>query len=486
MTRHAYGEFEYNVWMPAYSHRYDKEKQEHNIQQAKGYEIKFLDSPDGYEIRSLFRNGRLLKHTAYKDGDNSVLFRIDGVSVHSLVSHVMLISAFPHVKPERTVDHVDNVHKNMNIMNLQWLDMSTNAGKRAQFKPKDDAFTVMIPNDEVWKDFTLDGGKTTFKISNYARIKKPSGVITIGTKNRNKKYRAVALHYKDDDIVRQDTRFYVHRLIWEAFHGAIPTDKEVLHNDSAPLHEDGSYRNWLCDLSIGTRQENMLQFHSHRASPSTPPPSPTECTTVVIQKRPRYAENTPSMPTGFWLQKASGNKGCVVVVQIKRATKNGKTMYWKSPSGPRHPTPLKIEVAKKYVRWVLSNHPDMVIYCDASGYFEDQEVLSKLNDEDRSFYDEFKFREQDDPYNDIKASTLRKRVQSLLPSDCGVTEEMIPKYCTYRPESDARGDKFTIEGHPKLLELGIKRQGTSETRSISTLEKYNQMMALLEILNLRK
>jgi len=480
MTIHAYGDFEYNVWIPASTHRYDKEKQEHNIQQAPGYEIRFLDSDEGYEIRSLFRNGRLLKHTAYKDGDNSVLFRIDGVSVHSLVSHVMLISAFPNYKPERTVDHVDNVHKNMNIMNLQWLDMSANSGKRAQFKPKDEAFTVKIPNDEIWKDFTLDGGKTTFKISNYARIQKPSGTITIGTKNRSKKYRAVALHYRDDDNVRQDVRFYVHRLIWEAFNGPIPEDKEILHDDSAPLHEDGSYRNWLRDLSVGTRKENMQQFHAHRATTAAPEPVMNEddFTTVTIQKRPRYAEGAPSMPTGFWLQKASGNKGCVV--QIKRATKNGKVLFWKSPSGPKYPTPLKIEIAKKFVRWVLQNHPDMVVYCDKTGYNEDQETLSKLTDNEKAFYETFNFREQDDPYNDLKASKLRKRVESLLPPDCGVTEEMLPRYCTYRPASDVRGDKFTIEGHPKMLEkLGMKRRGTSEKRTMSTLQKYNDMMDFL-------
>jgi hypothetical protein len=180
------------------------------------------------------------------------------------------------------------------------------------------------------------------------------------------------------------------------------------------------------------------------------------------------------------LQKASGNKGCVVVVQIKRATKNGKVLFWKSPSGPKYPTPLKIEIAKKFVRWVLQNHPDMVVYCDKTGYNEDQETLSKLTDNEKAFYETFNFREQDDPYNDLKASKLRKRVESLLPPDCGVTEEMLPRYCTYRPASDVRGDKFTIEGHPKMLEkLGMKRRGTSEKRTMSTLQKYNDMMDFL-------
>ena len=38
---------------------------------------------------------------------------------------------------------------------------------------------------------------------------------------------------------------------------------DIMHNDNAPLCEDGTYRNWLCDLSIGTRSENMKSFHNN-------------------------------------------------------------------------------------------------------------------------------------------------------------------------------------------------------------------------------
>ena len=43
--------------------------------------------------------------------------------------------------------------------------------------------------------------------------------------------------------------------VWETWVGEIPDRMDILHDDNAPLCEDGTYRNWLCDLSIGTRSE---------------------------------------------------------------------------------------------------------------------------------------------------------------------------------------------------------------------------------------
>ena len=48
-----------------------------------------------------------------------------------------------------------------------------------------------------------------------------------------------------------------------------------------------------------------------------------------------------------------------------------------------------------------------------------------------------------------KVSKGRKK-KSLLAKDCGITDEMLPKYCRYVPVSDKRGDKFIIERHPGL------------------------------------
>lgn len=57
---------------------------------------------------------------------------------------------------------------------------------------------------------------------------------------------------------------YIHRLIWETFVEEIPEKLDVMHNDDAPINKDNSYRNWLCDLTLGTRSQNMVSFHEKK------------------------------------------------------------------------------------------------------------------------------------------------------------------------------------------------------------------------------
>jgi hypothetical protein len=56
----------------------------------------------------------------------------------------------------------------------------------------------------------------------------------------------------------------IHRAVWYAFIGDIPNNLVVMHDDTAPLNEDGSYRNYLIDLSLGTQSENMISYHKHK------------------------------------------------------------------------------------------------------------------------------------------------------------------------------------------------------------------------------
>jgi len=77
-----------------------------------------------------------------------------------------------------------------------------------------------------------------------------------------------------------------------------------------------------------------------------------------------------------------------------------------------------------------------------------------------------------------------KGVVSNLPQDCGVTPNMIPKYCYYKPASDKRGDKFIIERHPKLLSKGLRQWATTESRTKTTKQKFDLMiLKLIELDN---
>jgi len=74
-----------------------------------------------------------------------------------------------------------------------------------------------------------------------------------------------------------------------------------------------------------------------------------------------------------------------------------------------------------------------------------------------------------------------KKGESKLPPNCGVTHDMIPKYCYYRPASDKRGDKFIIDKHhPKHVQLEIKQWGTTESRAVATKEKFDSLIERLK------
>ena len=75
------------------------------------------------------------------------------------------------------------------------------------------------------------------------------------------------------------------------------------------------------------------------------------------------------------------------------------------------------------------------------------------------------------------------RKADQLPPNCGVTIDQIPKYCYYKPASEKRGDKFIIERHPKILEEGKRQWATSESKSLTTLDKFNLMIIKLNELN---
>jgi hypothetical protein len=92
----------------------------------------------------------------------------------------------------------------------------------------------------------------------------------------------------------------------------------------------------------------------------------------------------------------------------------------------------------------------------------------------------------DDTSKDIAQQLIDegfKGVSSNLPVNCGVTSNMIPKYCYYKPASDKRGDKFIIERHPKLITEGKRQWATTESKLKTTKEKYDLMIQKLNELN---
>jgi hypothetical protein len=83
---------------------------------------------------------------------------------------------------------------------------------------------------------------------------------------------------------------------------------------------------------------------------------------------------------------------------------------------------------------------------------------------------------------EIEEQTIRG-LKSHLPEGCGITPQMIPKYCYYKPASETRGDKFVIERHPRLISEGKRQWATTESKKFTTKQKFDLMTEKLNELN---
>lgn len=116
-----------------------------------------------------------------------------------------------------------------------------------------------FPSEEIWKK--VDIGISNYEVSNFGRIKKCYSTNK-GTKIRGRKYRTVDIVLERlENKKYKCQKFYVHQLVWIVFNGDIPDGMEILHDEKAPLDEDGCHRNWLQDLKLGTRSDNNKEHY---------------------------------------------------------------------------------------------------------------------------------------------------------------------------------------------------------------------------------
>ena len=216
---------------------------------------------------------------------------------------------------------------------------------------------IEIINNETWLDVPHylypEQAEGIYKVSSKGRFKGPCG-LTIQTRNRNgSKYKTVTMY----------RRYYTHRVIWETFNGKIPKGYEVLHDDSAPLNSDGSYRNYLEDLRLGTRSENMKEFHDkpEETRQETSYEKPIEFKSNPTEKRceeinPDDDEITKLMkcpPAGIQYCKETEKRGSKY--SIGRA-KTPEGMSDVSSTGRRNVSDRDkfIQIYKKYVEFGLN------------------------------------------------------------------------------------------------------------------------------------
>ena len=154
----------------------------------------------------------------------------------------------------------------------------------------------------------------------------------------------------------------------------------------------------------------------------------------------------------------------------------------------------KLEMAKQYVFNLRSKYPDIFINRSvddsyilngfelAKSYYE----ILRLANVQCDLIGEVSDQTVQNPNVEIYMGVQHER-KTKLPAGCGVRIDEIPINCYYKPASDKRGDAFVCDKkHPiqkRLAQLNNKKPTdykTTENRSKTTLEKFNQLKEYLE------
>lgn len=213
------------------------------------------------------------------------------------------------------------------------------------------------------------------------------------------------------------------------------------------------------------------------------------------------------IPTGVWFAKERTIKnkkhGAHFTIEIKENSK--EIVGWRSASTVELSLKFKLEQTKKYLRLLKESKPKIFqkhnIECELnddavklakeyneiiklSKYDCVNDNLVKVNDFNYLKEDLTGLTEQEielltnfttiDNKNKTKRNTI-----SQLPKDCGITVDMIPKFCYYAPPMPKyrRHEGFVIDKHPKLKTRDWK---TTMKKDVSLQDKFNQLVKKLE------
>lgn len=123
-THSIYGTIEYNVWKQLYVHKMNKKTKEHQFYFQPNYEILFKNNKETpYIIRNKKRKKAIKSHYGY------YTLAKDGINTTYSETHIAVASAFPHITPEETVDHINDDPTDNRIINLMWMKRSENCRK---------------------------------------------------------------------------------------------------------------------------------------------------------------------------------------------------------------------------------------------------------------------------------------------------------------------------------------------------------------------
>lgn len=253
----VYGPVKFGVWMDLML----KVKDKLTSAKAEGYQICLLNNDEYPCVIKNTKRNLIVKYHFHTGHDGYVSIHYDDKNKSYLLSHILLASAFPTQSVNETADHIDSNANNHNILNLQWLSSSDNAIKgQIALPPREKNIQPLLLEAEEWKKLPInDYTREHYEVSNKGRVKKSHSIV-VGSRLRGKKYRFTTVGLE----LGTYKKYYIHQLVCMTFIGPIGDDQIVLHDDKVPLNEDGTYRNWACDLRLGSKKDNNLEYHSEK------------------------------------------------------------------------------------------------------------------------------------------------------------------------------------------------------------------------------
>lgn len=221
-------------------------------------------------------------------------------------------------------------------------------------------------------------------------------------------------------------------------------------------------------------------------------------------KLPEGCDITPDMiPRNVWYIHPNGKHGDGFCIEIKGVqTLNEGQFTWKSTRSTKVSLKVKLQETKLKLQEIINNNPELQDLSDLANEDRRNELIQSFN----AILEKSNYPKEVIKANLVELITdaatpivinnneeqMAKTVTDLhasgkkvnkLPQDCGVTPDMIPKYCYYTPANDKSGDRFVIDRHPGL---GDKRQwNTSSSKKVNTITKFESLIEKLKEIEIK-
>lgn len=184
---------------------------------------------------------------------------------------------------------------------------------------------------------------------------------------------------------------------------------------------------------------------------------------------------------------------------------NNQDLRWSSSRDKTVSLRFKLEQSKKYLRYLQNKYPEEFNKRHIEKEYNDDEIkliesynaiikLSKFYDQTMEIkYNQTNYLKEDLTHltePEIKllnslnfdVNNNKRKIKHNLPENCGITLDMIPKYCYYSPKKIDKknhviNDHFVIDKHPKLEKRGWR---TNCTANYTTKEKFEQLLSKLK------